>query len=76
MPSSVRLRLKEANMPDQKPFPPVPRGGVPHDEPDGWTTAGGNNALRDLQPKTAHPPIESGDWQANYRPGVRPRGRP
>jgi hypothetical protein len=50
------------------PFLGPPEGGVPHAEPDGLTSrptdsGGGMNALRDLQPKDKHPPIESGDWQ-------------
>lgn len=58
---------------NQGPFIPPAKGGVPHDEPDGWTTTTGGNALRDY---TGHPLIESGDWQSNWRPGLKSRGRP
>lgn len=59
-------------MPNQGPFPRVPPGGVPHDEPDGWTTKDGSNALRDTNNR---PSIPSGDWQVRP-PDLKPRGRP
>jgi hypothetical protein len=49
-------------MPDQDPFITPAVGGVRHDEPDGLTMPGGDNALRD----TVGPVnIQSGDWQVN-----------
>jgi hypothetical protein len=59
-------------MPHQGPFPPEPPGGVPHEEPDGVTTPGGVNSLRDTN---SRPPINSGDWQVRP-PDLKPRGRP
>jgi hypothetical protein len=53
---------------NQGPFLGVPSGGVRFDEPDGVSTAGSNgtNALRDLQPKTAHPPIDEEGCVGHY----------
>lgn len=57
---------------NQGPFPPVPSGGNFREEPDGVTSPGGVNSLRDTN---ARPPIPSGDWQVRP-PDLKPRGRP
>jgi hypothetical protein len=49
---------------NQGPFLGVPSGGATTEEPDGCTYDE-VNALRDLAPKTAHPPID-GDWPEGY----------
>lgn len=57
---------------NQNAFPPVPKGGNVREEPDGVTTPGGSNSLRD---GSGQPLIWSGDWQTRP-PGLKPRGRP
>jgi len=54
----------------------VPGGEVRTENPDGVMFSNGGDPRHNLWNETGHPFITSGDWQANYRPGLKARGRP
>lgn len=54
----------------------VPTGECRTENPDGVTFSNGFDPHHNLRDETGHPLIKSGDWQANWRPGLQPRGRP
>ena len=54
----------------------VPGGEVRTENPDGVMWSNDGDPHHNLWDETKHPDIKSGDWQATWRPGLKPRGRP